>query len=231
MWISFPEIPLEYQQSVCLIPEQVGLVVAVHEGDGGISIPRFCVKIDMCQGRTSTVVWFTEVGDNVMIPVIYDAFELTCTLYGHHQHYVSQCQRARRDAQPQQPSPTLPPRDTHEVSAQHRSPQHGQCHRRQNCSRKYSPWHNPAPIQDADGFIEATRRRRPTLFDASPSQVPPKAIQETLPAKVLIPVTRRNAQPPTAATKPTHSQLVHSQGSRTHSTPESAPPRAHSRLS
>lgn len=111
MWISFPELPLEYQKLSRKIAEQVGLVLAVHDGVGFDSLPRFCVGIDVSQGWTSTVVGYSEAGGSAPIPVHYDALELNCSLCGHHQHHISQCQRARRATSTQRaeaPRPTGP---------------------------------------------------------------------------------------------------------------------------
>lgn len=113
MWIYFPELPMKYQKLTNKVAEQVGPILAVHDGSCYDSLPRFYVGVDPTQGWISTVMGYNASGDSATILVQYEALDLFCFICGNHNHYATQCFKARQPNRPQVQVRTQPQGQMH----------------------------------------------------------------------------------------------------------------------
>lgn len=91
MWISFLDMPVEYQQLLYKVAEQVVPMYVEHRDATWDVIAKFCVSIDLSKGWTFNVVGFIGSDASTRIPVHYQAVVLKCTFYENHQHGIEYC--------------------------------------------------------------------------------------------------------------------------------------------
>ncbi|OAE29442.1 hypothetical protein AXG93_4548s1200 [Marchantia polymorpha subsp. ruderalis] len=84
-------MPVEYQQLLYKVAEQVVPMYVEHRDATWDVIAKFCVSIDLSKGWTFNVVGFIGSDASTRIPVHYQAVVLKCTFYENHQHGIEYC--------------------------------------------------------------------------------------------------------------------------------------------